>query len=181
MTARLQRNTTARQNLLAKLAAPMAVTAILVIGGTLAATGNAEARTCVPLFDGFQICLDGDQFVTPDPIRAPVDEYVQTIRITTRNGSTERLVQSFRRHSVRPGLTRVCLINHKGGLRSLVHGVSNINPLRAQSRGSTCANFPSNARVTFVPYTNSDRARPAKKLVYSLSRYDGGMLNLSWK
>jgi hypothetical protein len=53
--------------------------------------------------------------------------------------------------------------------------------LRSGSLPPGDTNFPSNARVTFLPYTNNDPAKPAKTLVYSLSAYAGGLPRLTWQ
>jgi len=109
-------------------------------------------------------------------------EYVQTIIITTINGNREKLVQSFAANGVQPGYTRVCLFNRKGGKRSLTHNQNTGNiHLHAGAHANVCATFRSDARVTFTPWTNRDRATPSKTLVYSFARYEGGTLNLTWK
>ncbi|MCB1409027.1 MAG: hypothetical protein KDK22_05565 [Rhodobacteraceae bacterium] len=159
----------------------LALTALCALFGTAILPGPAKANTCVPLFDGLQLCLDDTDLVSTDPAELPKDQYVQTINITTVNGNVEKLVQSIRPGAVKPGVTRICLVNEKGGTRILAHDIANINPMIARPGQSSCANFPSNARVQFKAYTNTDPAKPAKALIYSLSRYDGGVLTLRWQ
>lgn len=158
-----------------------ALTALCVLFGAAILPDAATANTCVPLFDGLKLCLDDTDLVSTNPTELPKDEYVQTINITTVNGSVEKLVQSIRPQAVKPGVTRICLVNEKGGPRILAHDIANIHPMIARPGQSSCANFPSNARVRFKPYTNTDPAKPAKALTYSLARYDGGVLTLRWQ
>ena len=108
--------------------------------------------------------------------------YDRTIGVTTANGSSEKIVQTFTAGAVAADKTRVCLANRTLGHRAMTHNFTPpINPLATDPGQSSCANFPSNARVRFKPYTNTDPAKPAKALIYSLSRYDGGVLTLRWQ
>jgi hypothetical protein len=165
----------------------MAAAAMLTLGGSLVAGGSAEAASvCVTFPNGVQLCVnaEGENSLGGGSGAAstPSEEYIQTIGITTHIGSGENLVQTYKPNVTRPDITRVCLNNQKGGQRSLAHDFGrSINTLSAQPGGQSCANFPSNARVTFTPYTNRDPATPAKTLVYSLSAYAGGILRLTWQ
>lgn len=179
MRNELQTIPAAGENSRFKLAALVAGAAMLSLGGSLAATGKAEARACISFGNGIELCVD-----TPDVDNSinNSERYIQTIGITTHIGSNENLVQSYKPNTTRPGITRVCLNNSRGGRRSLVHKFGKgIGNLSARPGGQSCANFPSNARVRFTPYTGRNRATPSKTLVYSLSAYAGGLLRLTWQ
>jgi len=166
-------------------AAPLAVAAALALGGSLCATGNAQAQAqvCARIANGFEICIGpGNGGIAPVVAPTPQEKYIQTIGVTTHIGSGESLVQTFKPNTTRSGQTRVCLNNRRGGQRRLAHNYGRgINTLSARPGGQSCANFPSNARVTFTPYTGNNKARPAKTLVYNLSAYAGGLLRLTWQ
>lgn len=125
-------------------------------------------------------CLDVEDLVEAEIASRNDTQFSQTIGITTKNGSGELIQQSFTSGGVAAGISRVCLTNRTGGNRALGHQVSGINPLATPPGGRSCANFSSAQRVTFLPYTNSDPATPAKTLVYGMSAFDGGTLDLVW-
>ena len=88
------------------------------------------------------------------------------------------------RHQKIPGgannrnLTRICLTNSTGNPKSLNYTVRGVNPLNATRRGDqSCANFPSNMRLTFA---FADRRQTVKPAAMTLSAYAGDIVTFEW-
>jgi hypothetical protein len=160
---------------------------MLTIGGTFASTGDAEARTCVRLGNGIEICIDdslppggGGGVIVPPP--GGGGQYDQTTGITTANGTRESITQTFTPGAAPAGKTRICLTNMTRGQRDLFHDHQpQINPFRLAANGRDCANFPANSRVTFIPVAADQMAKPDNMLTYSTTALAGGLLDLVWR
>ena len=129
-------------------------------------------------------CVVTDENGTPidgGGVTPPPSNLNQTINITTANGSTEQLTQSFSAGAASPGVARICLTNRTGGFRELTHNfMPQINPFQLGPGSSTCANFPANSRVNFRALAASKPATPSKSLTYNTAILAGGRLDLVW-
>ena len=146
-------------------------TAVSIVAGTLA----LALAGCVAT-DENGTPIDGGGVTQP-----PQPNLNQSIVITTANGSTEHLTQSFSTGAASSGLARICLTNRTSGVRALTHNfMPQINPFHTGPGGSTCANFPANSRVNFRPIAAGNPATPAKALSYNTAILAGGRLDLVW-
>lgn len=123
------------------------------------------------------------QFVPPAQPARQASPYDQTIVITTANKTRETLKQTFTPNVVNSGVTRICVVNKKGGERVMTHNFQpKINPLRPAARGgSSCANFPANSRVTFELFAAGRKVQTDRKMSYSTTPLAGGRIDLVWQ
>lgn len=126
---------------------------------------------------------DDDRSPPPPP---PVEEtgpgpeqFIQNISLKPFLAPALNIRQTFQPRAGRPGTSRICVRNQTNYAVAFKHGFAGVNTLSMGAGGQSCANFPSDARVTFTPLLNSLAAAPAKTLAYSLGRWDGGILRLT--
>jgi hypothetical protein len=106
--------------------------------------------------------------------------HIQNITVTSRNGVSV-MGQYYAPNRVSARYTRVCLVNDGPRERALTHSVTGINPLRARAfGGSSCANFPSYARVPFGLQDGTEPAQGSVPMVMSLSAFRGGIVTFVW-
>ena len=156
-----------------------------VAGALALSSGGAAASNGLCIKNGaFSLCIDtpdssgGGTGVTP---QKPETTLVQSIVVTTANGSPETLSQAFYPNEGSPNVARICLTNKRGGMRTLTHNfMPKINPFHLDPGGRNCANFPANSRVNFKPYAAGKPASPAKNLTYNTAVLAGGRLELVW-
>ena len=154
-------------------------------GALALSSGGAAASNGLCIKNGaFSLCIDtpdssgGGTGVTP---QKPETTLVQSIVVTTANGSPETLSQAFYPNEGSPSVARICLTNKRGGMRTLTHNfMPKINPFHLDPGGRNCANFPANSRVNFKPYAAGKPASPAKNLTYNTAVLAGGRLELVW-
>lgn len=146
--------------------AVIAVCAALALSGCVRDSDEDDDRRSPPPAD------------QPAPVAGPPPErFVQNISLKPFLAPARNIRQTFQPTPSRPDRSRVCVRNQTNYNVSFTHGFPGVNPLSMGAGGESCANFPSDARVTFTPLLNGLAAAPAKTLVYNMAA--GGILRLT--
>lgn len=112
------------------------------------------------------------------------DRFNQTFGFQLADGARGTMAQTLTPGTRGNGSVRICFINNGRALATLLHGTPGINPMSAAPGSRSCANFGSSLRVNFTLMESGGGfptpAVPDRNFVYSLSAFDGGLLNLTW-
>lgn len=112
------------------------------------------------------------------PFGGTLPVYIQEIRYSGAYGDGVIRHQKIPGGAKNRNFTRVCLTNSTGNPKSLNYTVRGVNPLNAAGRGDqSCANFPSNMRLTFGFV---DRRQTVKPDAMNLSAYAGDIVSFEW-
>ncbi|NGX16350.1 MAC/perforin domain-containing protein [Wenzhouxiangella sp. XN24] len=121
------------------------------------------------------------EFVPP-PEKKPWEGTIRTMKIVSATGGRGTVTVTSPAAGVRQGFTRICLVNHTKGTRTLVHNVRNINNLESHGSGAqSCANFPSNLTLNLTAMAAGRPASISNSTGFRLAPFNGRLLHFTWR
>lgn len=116
------------------------------------------------------------------PKEKPWEGTIRVMKIVSWNGGKGTITVTSPSPGARPGYTRICMVNHTKGTRTLVHQVKNINNLETDGSGTrSCANFPSSITLNLTAMAAGKPAAISNATDFKLAAFEGRLLEFTWR